>query len=118
MIRRLEKSHDNVIGYSVAGDVSGDQYERAASELRDDIARHGTVRLLFRLSDLSLSAFFSALDERFRFVKEHRDEIERVAVVTDDAAAGVLSKATELIRTLDIETFSREEEPKGWAWLE
>lgn len=118
MIRRLERSHDDVIGYSVAGDVSGDEYEQAASELRDDIAQHGTVRLLFRLSDLSLSAFFNALDERFRFVKEHRDEIERVAIVTDDTAVGVLSKATEAIRPLDIETFSREDEPKAWAWLE
>lgn len=118
MMRRLEQSHDNVIGYSLAGEVSDDEYTQAASELRDEIARHGKVRLLFRLSDLSLSTFFRSLDERFRFVKEHRDDIERVAVVTDDTAAGVLGKVTEAMGAVDIETYPREDEPKAWAWLE
>ncbi len=97
MIRRLEQSHDNVIGYSLSGDVSEDEYTQAASELRDEIARHGKVRLLFRLSDLSLSSFFSALDDRFRFVKEHKDDIERVAVVTDDTATEVLAKVSGVL---------------------
>jgi hypothetical protein len=118
MIRRLEKSHDEVVGYSLAGEVTDDEYTQMASELRDDLARFGTIRLLFRLSDLSLSSFFSALDERIRFVKENQDQIERVAIVTDDTAAGVLSKAAESLGRIDIETFSQEDEAKAWAWLE
>jgi hypothetical protein len=118
MIRRLEQSHDHVIGYSLSGDVTEDEYTQAASQLRDDIARHGRVRLLFRLSDLSLSSFFSALDDRFRFVDEHQDDIERVAVVTDDTASGVVAKAAKGLSGIDIETFPREDEAKAWAWLE
>lgn len=118
MIRRLEKSHDDVVGYSVSGDVTEDEYVQAASELRDDIARQGTIRILFRLSDISFSSFFTALDERFRFVSEHQDDIERVAFVTEDTATGLLAKASEAMPGMDVQTFSSDEEPKAWAWLE
>ncbi|TVR37060.1 MAG: STAS/SEC14 domain-containing protein [Nitriliruptor sp.] len=118
MIRRLEQSHDHVIGYSLSGEVTEDEYAQAASELRDDIARHGRIRLLFRLKDLSLSAFFTALDERFRFVDEHRDDIERIAVVSDDTATGVLAKVAGGWSDIEIETFSHDDETTAWAWLE
>lgn len=118
MIRRLEQSHDHVIGYSVSDDVSEDQYTQMASELRDEIARHGRIRLLFRLTDVSLRSFFTALDDRFRFVQEHSDDIERLAVVTDDTATELLAKVTEPVRGIETETFPRDDEPKAWAWLE
>lgn len=117
-MRRLDKSHDNVIGYSLQGDVSNDEYEQTASQLRDDIATHGAVRLLFRLTDLSVSSFFSAIDEQFRFLKDHSDDIERIAIVTDETAAGVIGKIGESLQSVDVRTFSTDEEPKAWAWLE
>jgi hypothetical protein len=117
MIRRLEKSHDHIIGYSMSGEVTEDEYTQAASELRDDIARHGKIRLLFRLRDLSPSSFFAALDDRFRFVVEHQGDIERVAVVSDDAASGMLAKAAGGLSDMEIDTFSHDDEPKAWAWL-
>jgi hypothetical protein len=118
MIRRLEQSHDHVIGYSLSGEVSDDDYTQAASELRDDIARHGKVRLLFRLRDLSLSSFFTALSDRFRFVSEHEDDIERVAVVTEDTATGVMAKAAKGLSGIEVETFAHDDEATAWAWLE
>lgn len=118
MLRQLEATHDNVIGYSLAGDVTDAEYEQAASELRDAIARHGKIRLLFRLSDLSLQSFFAALDERFRFVQEHSGDIERVAVVSDETAAGLLSRLTGGLAQIEIRHFDRDDEPTAWAWLE
>ena len=116
MLRQLEKSQGSVIGYSLAGEVSADEYAQLASELRDEIARHGTIRVLFRLSDLDLSSFFAALDERLRFVRENREDVERVAVVTDDTMTGLLSKAAKA-GPVELQTFSSDEEPKAWAWL-
>lgn len=118
MLRQLEESHDQVIGYSMADDVSDAEYRQAASELRDAIARHGKIRLLFRLSDLSLQSFFAALDERFRFVQEHADDIERVAIVSDDTATGLLTRLTEGVAPIETRHFGRDEEPTAWAWLE
>jgi hypothetical protein len=53
VIRRLEQSEGRVIGYSISGDFDEDEYSQTISELRDDIAREGTIRVLFRLSDVS-----------------------------------------------------------------
>ena len=117
MMRRLEKSHDEVIGYSLSGEVSEDEYVQLASELRDEIAKHDAIRVLFRLSDLELSSFFTALDERLSFVRENRDDVERVAVVTDDTATQLLSKAAQA-GPVELQTFSSDDEPKAWAWLE
>lgn len=118
MFHRLEQSHDHVIGYSLTGDVTEDEYAQVTSELRDDVARHGKVRLLLRLSDLlSLASLFSALDDRFRFVKEHKDDVERVAIVTDDTATEMLAKLSEALPGIQSEIFSHDEESKAWAWL-
>jgi hypothetical protein len=118
VLRRLEQSEGNVIGYSLAGDVSDDEYTQLVSELRDAITRHGSIRVLFRLSELTASSFFSALDERTQFAKEHREDIERIAIVTDETAATALGKVAEGIHPVDVRTFSTEEEPEAWLWLE
>ena len=117
MMRRLEKSHDTIIGYSLSGEVTADEYTQLASELRDEIARHGAIRVLFRLSDLELSSFFTALDERLSFVRENRDDVERVAVVTDDTVTEMLTKVFKAT-PVDLETFPTDDESKAWAWLE
>jgi hypothetical protein len=117
MMRRLEKSHDTIIGYSLSGEVTEDEYTQLASELRDEIAKHGAIRVLFRLSDLELSSFVTALDERLSFVRENRDDVERVAVVTDDTMVSLLSKVAEAA-PVDLRSYSSDEESKAWAWLE
>lgn len=117
MIRKLEKSHDNVIGYSVAGDVSDEEYRHTASEMRDQIALHGKVRLLFRVSDISPQSFVRALDERFRFAADHKDDIERMAMVTDDTATEWLTRLGGILAPIDVEHFRVDDEDKAWAWL-
>lgn len=118
MLRRLEASHGHVIGYSLAGDVTAEEYQQATSELRDAIALHGQIRVLFRLEDLSLSSFLTSLDERFSFLQEHRDDIERIAVVSDDTATDVLSRLTGAVASVETRHFPRDKEREGWAWLE
>ncbi len=117
MMRKLENSHDNLIGYSVAGDVSDDEYRHTASELRDAITLHGKVRLLFRVSDVSPQSFFVALDERFRFASEHGHDIERMAVVSDDKATEWVTRLSGTIAPVEVQHFGRDEEDKAWAWL-
>lgn len=118
MMRQLERSHGKVIGYSLSGDVSAEDYELLTSRLRDAIAEHGSVRVLFRLSDVSPSSFFKALDERFNFAKDHADDVERVALVTDDKLLDALSSLTQAASPIETRQFSTDEEQEAWAWLE
>jgi hypothetical protein len=39
-------------------------------------------------------------------------------MVTDDSATGLLAKASEAMPGMDVQTFSGDDEPKAWAWLE
>lgn len=117
MMRQLEQSHDQIVGYSLGGEVSAEEYTQLASELRDAIATHGSVRVLFRLSNLELSSFFTALDERLSFVRENRDDVERVAIVTDGTVTELLGKAASAA-PVDVRTFSSEDESEAWSWLE
>lgn len=117
MMLRLENSHGSVVGYSLSGEVSADEYTQVASELRDEIAEHGVVRVLFRLADLKVSSFFTALEDRFRFVRDNHEEVERGAIVTDDTAAPMLSTAASEA-PVEIRTYSSHDESRAWAWLE
>ena len=118
MMRRLERSEGKVVGYSLSGEVSDDEFSQAASELKDDIAREGSIRVLFRLRDISLTSFTNAVQERFEFLTEHTDSLERVAVVTDDTATKLLGDIADFLPDVETETYSHDDENEAWAWLE
>ena len=53
-----------------------------------------------------------------RAATPHRDDIDRVAIVTDDTAASMVAKAAEALPGIATETFSSQDEPRAWGWLE
>lgn len=118
MLRQLEQSHDNILGFSVGGDLTDDEVQQAISRMRDAIAQHTKIRVLFRLTDMSLSSFFTALDDRFDFVRQHTDDIDRIAVVSDDKATELLSKLGAGFGGIENRHFRLDKEDEGWAWLE
>lgn len=118
MLRRLEKSHDNVVGYSMAGEATDEEIRQTMSEMRDDISLHGKIRVLFRVSDISPKSFFTAMEERFKFAQEHGDDIERVAVVSDEPGSEWMTKLGGVLQPMEVRHFSRNEEQEAWAWLE
>ena len=118
MMRRLERSEGKVVGYSLSGEVSDEEFTQAASELKDDIAREGSIRVLFRLRDISLTSFANAVQERFEFLRNHADDLERVAIVTDDTTTKVLGSIADLLPDVETETYSHDDESEAWAWLE
>lgn len=46
------------------------------------------------------------------------DDIERVAVVSDDKATEWLSKLSDATGAVETQHFSMDDEDKAWAWLE
>lgn len=118
MIRKLEQSEGTVIGFSVSGDVGDEEYTRMISQMRDEIAKHDTIRVLLRIDDVSPKSFLTGLRERFDFATDHADDIDRIAVVTDSAAAGLFGAVSGLVPHIDIDVFSTEEEEKAWKWLQ
>lgn len=117
MIRTLDKGHDNILGFTVSGDVSDSDYETAVSEMRDAIAKHGKIRVLFKIDDISPKSFFQGLDERFDFLKHNREDVERVAIVKDGIAAEMFATVSDLMPKIEVDRFDTADEAKAWEWL-
>lgn len=117
MIRRLEQSAGNILGFSIAGEITDEEYTRMVSELRDAIAMHDSIRLLLRVKDISPKSVFSGFEERYDFITKHADDVERIALVTDSIAGDLFSLTSGMLSDIEVESFDREEEDKAWAWL-
>lgn len=118
MIKQMERSHDNVLGYEVTGDkVTEKEYQQVIGQVRTAIDEHGKVRLLVRVPGFPKSEL-SALDDRLRFAREHLGDIERYAVVGDSKAMEVLTKMTDKVIRADLRHFAPEEEETAWSWVE
>jgi hypothetical protein len=116
MIRKLPESRGDLLAYEAAGKLSEEENQQVLDELRDAIARHGKVRLFVRLPEMARPELAS-LDDRLRFWKDHRRDLEKYAVVADSRALGVLVKLGALLTRIDVRHFEPEEEAEAWAWL-
>ncbi|NYH51981.1 hypothetical protein HNR06_001570 [Nocardiopsis arvandica] len=117
MYQRLARSHGNIVGYEFTDRITEEEYQRIAGELRARIGEHGSVRLLMRTHGFP-TAEFSALDDDFRFAKEHLGDIERFAVVGDQKLLEVLVKASDKVVGAQGRHFAPEDEETAWNWLE
>ncbi len=118
MLRTLDKSHDNIIGFSASGEISDADYEQAISRLKDGIAEHGTIRTVFRVEDVSPKSFISGLDDRMSFTTDHKDDVERVAIVSDSTMASAMSAIGGFVSDIEMKTFDMSDEEQAWAWVE
>ena len=116
MIRKLPESGGELLAYEAAGKLSEEENQEVLDELRDVIARHGRVRLFVRLPEMARPELAS-LDDRLRFFKDHRRDLERYAVVADSRALKVLINLGKLLTRTDVRHFSPEEEAEAWSWL-
>src|ERR687890_2717950 len=81
MIRRLEESSGNVMGWEVTGKVTEEEVRTLSEEFKAAIAEHGKVRVLIqmcRLPRMELAAWV----EDFKLTP-YAKNVERYAIVSD-----------------------------------
>lgn len=115
MIETLPRSHDAVLGFAVAGDVTAEDYQVLTPAVQAAVATHGTVRLL-----LDLTAFHWEKAEAWaadlRFGEQFRHAIDRMAIVGDRAWERWLTRLAEPFYAQQATFFTDPEE--AWTWLE
>lgn len=116
MYRRLESANDDVLGFEVEGTISQDSFEELLEEVRRTIDRDGPVRLLVRIHGWPTSAT-PTLGERFRFARDHFDDIERYAVVADAKAIEYLIGLADAFVDMDLRFFELDEQTQAWDWV-
>lgn len=118
MYEKLDRSAGNVLGYEIREEVTEEDLQEILSEMESAIEDHeGDLRILLRLD--SIPGFeFGALDDDLRFWLEHREEIEKYAIVTDNSLIEGLVAVEDRLTDIGMREFDPEEIEAAWAWLE
>ena len=93
MIRRLEESSGNVLGWEVTGKVTEEEVRTLSEEFKAAIAEHGKVRVLVRMHRLHRMEL-AAWVEDFKLTPYAKD-VERYAIVSDSNLFEWTSKIAE-----------------------
>ena len=81
MIRRLDESSGNVLGWEVTGKVTEEEVRTISEEFKAAIAEHGKVRVLVRMRRIPRMGL-GAWVEDFKLTPYAKD-VERYAIVSD-----------------------------------
>lgn len=108
MVRRLDESSGNVLGWEVTGEVTKEEVRTISEEFKAAVAEHGKVRALVRMRRIPRMGL-GAWVEDLKLTPYARD-VERYAIVSDgdlfDWAAkiggGVHRRGGEALRGLAI----------------
>ncbi len=82
------------------------------------LQRHGKLRgVLIRAKSFPGWKNFGALLSHLKFVKEHHQDIEKVAVVADGAFMTVMPKLANHFLRAQVQHFDSASENAAWDWL-
>jgi hypothetical protein len=115
VIEQLPHDHENVLGFTISGDVTREDYEILVPAVRDMVGTHGSARLLLDLTHFHWEKV-SAWGSDMKFGHEFHDAIERLAIVGDHQWESWLAFFVKPFYARDAGFFS--DRDSGWAWLE
>jgi hypothetical protein len=115
MIRRLQESSANVLGWEVTGKVTEEEVQTLSEEFKAAIAEHGKVRVLVqmrRIPRMELAAWV----EDFKLTPYAKD-VERYAIVSDSNLFEWTSKIAEAFIGGEVRRFEDSRYEEAWRWL-
>lgn len=116
MIKKLPQSQDNIIGFAIIGELTEEDYEMMDAEMARVIDAHGSVRLLYTFDQMD-GFELSAAEDDARIGFKYLDNIERMAVVSDQKLFDWLTSAADFATGTELRHFSTDKKDTAWAWL-
>lgn len=114
---RLPESHDNLLGYRIAGKLKKVNYETIDLDMNALIEKYKQVRLLMQLDDFRGIAP-AALWSDYEFGREYRNAITKLAVVGDTRLAAWASRFSKPFYAQAVAHFDSNALGDAWKWLE
>jgi hypothetical protein len=117
MIRRLEESSGNVLGWEVTGKVIDEEEEvrTLSEEFKAAVAEHGKVRVLVRMRRIPRMGL-GAWVEDFKLTPYAKD-VERYAIVSDTNLFEWTSKIAEAFIGGEVSRFENSRYEEAWRWV-
>ncbi len=115
MIEKMSRSHDNVLGFRVSGDVAREDYEILEPAVQAIVDQSGSVRLLLDMTDFRWEKV-EAWGADLRFGQKYHRSIERLALVGHHKWEKWLARLAEPFYAEQAQYFPDVEQ--GWDWLD
>ena len=115
MIRRLQESSGNVLGWEVTGKVTEKEVRTLSEEFKAAIAEHGKVRVLVRMRQIPRMEL-TAWVEDFKLTPYAKD-VERYAIVSDTNLFEWTSKIAEAFIGGEVRRFEDSRYEEAWRWV-
>lgn len=116
MYRTLAQSAGNVLGYHFSGKLTEAEVKEVYREIEAAVEKHGKVRLLVEMGDLSTPELQAAWEDLKRTPQWIKD-LEKMALVGDDRWQRWATSLTDLISQGEAEFFRPDELDKAWYWV-
>jgi hypothetical protein len=116
MIKRLSSDSGQVLAYQLSGVITQEDVKLAQEDMKEVLAKFGTVRMLIHLGDLKIPEAEAAWQD-LKFTRVYLNDVERLAVVGDAAWQEWLTKAANLPSEGKMRFFETEKVPQAWEWI-
>ncbi len=118
MIEILDRGSGKVFGMRISGKLLHRDYQHFVPTLEKLIGEHGGIRCLVEMADLH-GIELRALWDEIKFDVRHAPQIERFAVVGDQAWEAWMTKLSRpIFFNAEIRFFETVDREKAWEWIE
>jgi hypothetical protein len=117
MYEKLDRSGGRTLGYEIRDRISEDELQEILREMEAVIHDEGEVRVLVYIPTFP-SFEIAALDDDLGFWFQHRDDLERYAIVGDNRLVEWASDLGDRLVGTDIRYFDEHELDDAWAWVQ
>lgn len=106
MIEYRNNPHNNVVEISVEGKISESGFDRVITQLKDDIEKHGKLRILEEIRSFE-GIDPIALWKDVRFGLAHVNDFTHAAVVADAKWVRTFAEAINSVLSAEVKAFER-----------
>ena len=97
--------------------LKGDDFQQLAPQVESIIREHGKIRLLIDASNCDGWANIDALEKHAKFVKEHQQKVERVAIIAQHNWQHWLIGAVRVFLHPEVRGYDTGREADALQWI-
>ena len=118
MLNHELRDNDGILVLKPEGPLEATDFTRVARLVDAYLAQHGTLRgVLIRAKSFPGWKNFGALLAHLKFIREHHNRIDGVALVADGAFATIMPQIASHFIHAKVRHFDLAREDEAWAWL-
>ena len=116
MFVKIKKSKEHILGYSVKGLVTHEDYEKLTPEVEKVVEKYGKVSLYMDISGFEDATLEALVDDANTYIK-FNEKLEKVAIVGNNTIEEFVTKAAAIFMKAETKYFDTAEMDEAWEWL-